>query len=122
MKELRVVLPFIVVLHCLRPRGSLWGSNNFLTSSHQTQSVSANGMGCVLVSCSAAFSFPGLCHVLPHRKASVISRMRVPWLSGAERHHRRQKTQLKCWWHPVLAGDVHLGHSCGLVCGKVVRN
>ncbi|XP_075346547.1 feather keratin Cos2-3-like isoform X1 [Mycteria americana] len=33
--------------------------------------------------------------------------MRGPRISGAETHQRRQKTQLKCWWHPV---QVHLQH------------
>ena len=71
MREQSAGLSFIVVLHCLRPRGTLCGSNNFLTSSCQMQTIPANGMGCVLASCTAAFSFPGLCHVLSHPKASV---------------------------------------------------
>lgn len=121
MREQRVGLPFIVLLHCPRPRGTLWGSNNFLTSSCQMQNIPANGMGCVLVSCTAAFWFPGLCHVLSHRKASLSAGMRGPRISGADTRQRRQKTQPKCWRQPVQAGGVHLGHSCGLVCGKVVR-
>ena len=121
MREQRVGLPFIVLLHCPRPRGTLCGSNNFLTSSCQMQNIPANGMGCVLVSCTAAFWFPGLCHVLSHRKASLSAGMRGPRISGADTRQRRQKTQLKCWRQPVQAGGVHLGHSCGLVCGKVVR-
>lgn len=96
MREQRVGLPFIVVLHCLRPRGTLCGSNNFLTSSCQMQNIPANGMGCVLVSCTAAFSFPGLCHVLSHMKASVSAGMGVPRISRAETRQGRQKTQLKC--------------------------
>ena len=122
MRGQRVGLPFIVDLHCLRPRGTLWGSNNFLTSSRQMRTIPANGTGCVLASCTAAFSFPGLRHVLSQMKASVSAGRRGLRISRIETRQRRQKTQIKCWRPAVQAGDdVHLGHTCGLVCGKVCR-
>ena len=106
MRAQRVGLPFIVVLHCLRPRGTLCGSTNFLTGSCQMQTIPANGMGRVLVSCTAAFSLPGLCHVSSRMKASVSVGMRGLRISGAETRRCRQKGQIKCWWHPLQAGDV----------------
>ena len=106
MREQRAGLPFIVVLHCLRPRATLWGSNNFLTSSRQMQTIPGNGTGCVLVSCTAAFWFPGLCHVISHMKASVSVGMRGLRISGAQTRRHKQKAQIKCWWHPLQAGDV----------------
>ena len=120
MRAQRVGPPFIAVLHCLGPRGTLCGSNNFLTSSWQMQTIPPNGMGCVLVSCTAAFSFPCLRHVLSHMKAALSAGMRRPRISGTGTCRRRRKTQLKCWWHPMRRGDVRLAHSRGLACGTVV--
>lgn len=49
MSERKAEMPFILVLHCPRSRGSLSGNNNFLRSSFQVQNIPINDMGLCFV-------------------------------------------------------------------------
>ena len=57
MAELGTGLPFILVLHRCRSRGTLDTGHNFLTNSTSMQAIPSHYMGWFSVSCSATFSF-----------------------------------------------------------------
>lgn len=112
MREQGLGLTFIPALHCCRTRGR---GNNFLTSSSSMQTFAANDMGCALVSCTAAFSFPDFFHAHSPKKASSEQRDETPRISQAGMQQCRQKTQLKRWTSPEQASDISLGHAVGTV-------
>ena len=79
------------------------------------QTIAANDMGCAFISCTAAFSFPGLGHAHCPVKASCEHWDERPQISRAGMQQCWQKPQLMCWMGPEQAIDISLDHSRGAV-------
>ena len=75
------------------------------------QTIPANDMGCALVSCTAAFSFPALGHAHSPVKASCERWDERPQNFSGRNAAVLDKTQFMCWTGPEQASDVTLGHS-----------
>ena len=78
MREWGVWPPFIVLLHCPRPRVTQYVGSNVPADSPQMQNSLAHGTGCVCCPFNAAFSFPPSWHAHSSTEAAFKCRHERP--------------------------------------------